>query len=46
VRELSKGLLKAHGFDTAEDWSSLDPKKPLVVAKLEEVADRTGLKNS
>jgi nitroimidazol reductase NimA-like FMN-containing flavoprotein (pyridoxamine 5'-phosphate oxidase superfamily) len=45
-RKLSKGFLAAHGFNTGEDWSSLDPKKPLVIVKLEEVADRTGLKNS
>jgi nitroimidazol reductase NimA-like FMN-containing flavoprotein (pyridoxamine 5'-phosphate oxidase superfamily) len=45
-RKLSKALLAAHGFDKGEDWSSLDPKKPLVIVKLEEATDRTGLKNS
>jgi nitroimidazol reductase NimA-like FMN-containing flavoprotein (pyridoxamine 5'-phosphate oxidase superfamily) len=43
---LSRNFLVAHGFNKREDWSSLDPQKPLVIAKLDEVADRTGLKNS
>jgi len=45
-RRLSKSFLAAHGFDKGEDWRSLDPQKPLIIVKLEEVADRTGLKNS
>jgi nitroimidazol reductase NimA-like FMN-containing flavoprotein (pyridoxamine 5'-phosphate oxidase superfamily) len=45
-RRLSRSFLAAHGFDKREDWSSLDPRKPLVIVKLEEVTGRTGLKNS
>jgi nitroimidazol reductase NimA-like FMN-containing flavoprotein (pyridoxamine 5'-phosphate oxidase superfamily) len=45
-RRLSRSFLVAHGFDKGEDWSSLDPQKPLVIVKLDEVADRTGLRNS
>ena len=45
-RKLSRSFLVAHGFDKGEDWSSLDPQRPLVIVKLDEVADRTGLKNS
>jgi len=45
-RRLSRNFLVAHGFNKGEDWSSLNPQKPLVIAKLDEVAGRTGLKNS
>ena len=45
-RRLSRNFLVAHGFNKGEDWSSLNPQKPLVIAKLDEVASRTGLKNS
>jgi len=45
-RRLSRSFLVAHGFDKGQDWSSLDPQKPLVIVKLDEVADRTGLRNS
>lgn len=44
-RRLSRSFLVAHGFKKREDWSSLDPQKPLVVLKLEEVTERKGLKN-
>lgn len=44
-RRLSKNFLVAHGFNIGEDWSSLDPKKPLVIVKLEEATERIGLKN-
>ena len=44
-RRLSRNFLVAHGFNKNEDWYSLDPQKPLVIVKLDEAADRTGLKN-
>lgn len=44
-RRLSRNFLVAHGFSRGEDWSSLDPHKPLVIVKLDNVADITGLKN-
>ena len=44
-RRLSRNFLVAHGFNKNEDWSSLDPQKRLFIVKLDEAADRTGLKN-
>jgi nitroimidazol reductase NimA-like FMN-containing flavoprotein (pyridoxamine 5'-phosphate oxidase superfamily) len=44
-RRLSRNFLVAHGFNKKEDWSSLDPQKRLVIVKLDEAADRTGLKS-
>ena len=45
-RRLSRNFLVAHGFNKKEDWSSLDPQKRLFIVKLDEAADRTGLKSS
>jgi len=45
-QRVSRNFLVAHGFNKGEDWSSLDPQKPLVIVKLDEVAERMGLKDS
>jgi nitroimidazol reductase NimA-like FMN-containing flavoprotein (pyridoxamine 5'-phosphate oxidase superfamily) len=43
--KLSPNFLPAHGFKKEDDWSSLSPEKPLVVIKLEDVAQEIGLKS-
>jgi nitroimidazol reductase NimA-like FMN-containing flavoprotein (pyridoxamine 5'-phosphate oxidase superfamily) len=44
-QKLSPNFLPAHGFKKEDGWSSLTPKKPLVVVKLENVAQEIGLKS-
>ena len=44
-QKLSPNFLPAHGFKKEDGWSSLSPEKPLVVIKLEDVAQETGLKS-
>jgi nitroimidazol reductase NimA-like FMN-containing flavoprotein (pyridoxamine 5'-phosphate oxidase superfamily) len=43
--KLSPNFLPAHGFKKENGWSSLSPEKPLVVIKLEDVAQEIGLKS-
>jgi nitroimidazol reductase NimA-like FMN-containing flavoprotein (pyridoxamine 5'-phosphate oxidase superfamily) len=44
-QKLSRNFLVAHGFKKEEGWSSLNPEKPLVIVKLEEIAEEIGLKS-
>ena len=44
-QNLSTNFLVAHGFKKEEDWSSFTPEKPLVIVKLEEVAETIGIKS-
>ena len=44
-QKLSPNFLAAHGFKKEEGWSSFTPEKPLVVVKLENVAQEIGLKS-
>ena len=44
-QKLSTNFLAAHGFKKEEDWSSFTPEKPLVVVKLEDIAEEIGLKS-
>ena len=44
-QKLSRNFLAAHGFKKEEGWSSLTPEKPLVIIKLEDVAQEIGLKS-
>jgi nitroimidazol reductase NimA-like FMN-containing flavoprotein (pyridoxamine 5'-phosphate oxidase superfamily) len=42
---LSKNFLAAHGFKVDEDWDSLTAEKPLVIVKLEQLIEESGLKS-
>jgi nitroimidazol reductase NimA-like FMN-containing flavoprotein (pyridoxamine 5'-phosphate oxidase superfamily) len=44
-QKLSPNFLAAHGFKKEEGWSSFTPEKPLVMVKLEKVAQEIGLKS-
>ncbi len=44
-QKLSTNFLAAHGFKKEEGWSSFTPEKPLVIVKLEEIAEEIGLKS-
>jgi len=44
-QKLSRNFLVAHGFKKEEGWSSFNPEKPLVIVKLEEIAEEIGLKS-
>ena len=44
-QKLSPNFLAAHGFKKEEGWSSFTPEKPLVIVKLENVAQEIGLKS-
>jgi len=44
-RKLSENFLVAHGFKKQEGWASFTPEKPMVIVKLEEIFEETGLKS-
>ncbi len=44
-QKLSSNFLPAHGFKKEDGWSSLSPEKPLVIIKLEHIAQEIGLKS-
>ncbi len=44
-QKVSPNFLAAHGFKKEEGWSSFSPEKLLVILKLEEVAEESGLKS-
>ena len=44
-QKVSPNFLVAHGFKKEEGWSSFSPEKPLVILKLEEIAEEIGLKS-
>jgi len=44
-QKLSKNFLAVHGLEKEGGWSSLNPDKPFVIVKLEEIAEEVGLKS-
>ena len=44
-QKLSPNFLAAHGFNKEEGWSSFSQEKPLIIVKLENVAQEIGLKS-
>ena len=44
-QKLSTPFLAAHGLKKEEGWKSFTPEKPLVIVKLEEIAEEIGLKS-
>lgn len=44
-QKLSKNFLAVHGLEKEGGWSSLNPDKPFVIVKLEEIAEEIGLKS-
>ncbi len=44
-QKLSENFLAAHGFKKEQGWSSFTPEKPIVIVKLEEIAEEIGLKS-
>jgi len=44
-QKLSPNFLAAHGFTKEEGWSAFTPEKPLVIVKLENIAQGIGLKS-
>jgi len=44
-QRLSRNFLVAHGFRKEDGWSSFAPEKPLIIVKLQEIADEIGLKS-
>lgn len=44
-RRLSRNFLAAHGLRKEEGWSAFTPERPLVIVKLSEIAEETGLKS-
>jgi len=44
-QRLSENFLAAHGFKKEEGWSSFTPEKPIVILKLEEIAEEIALKS-
>ena len=44
-QKISPNFLAAHGFKKEEGWSSFSPEKPLLILKLEEIAEEIGLKS-
>jgi hypothetical protein len=45
-QKLSENFLAVHGFNKDEGWSVLRPEKPLVIVKLDEVNEKTGLRST
>ena len=45
ARQLSSNFLQAHGIPKEKGWSALSEDKPLVIVKLAEVTEITGLKS-
>jgi nitroimidazol reductase NimA-like FMN-containing flavoprotein (pyridoxamine 5'-phosphate oxidase superfamily) len=44
-QKLSPNFLPAHGFKKEDGWASLSSEKPLIVIKLEDIAQEIGLKS-
>ncbi len=44
-KKLSPNFLAAHGLRKENGWISLNPKKTLVIVKLEDIAEEVGLKS-
>lgn len=44
-QKLSPNFLVAHGFSQGSDWGAFSEDKPILVIKLDEVTEKTGLKS-
>lgn len=44
-QKISKNFLLAHGFSMGSDWSDFTVDKPILIIKLDEVTEKTGLKS-
>ena len=44
-QNLSTNFLVAHGFKKEHGWASFTPEKPVVIVKLEEIAETVGIKS-
>ena len=44
-QKLSPNFLVAHGFSQGSDWGAFSEEKPILIIKLGEVTERTGLKS-
>ena len=44
-QKISKNFLLAHGFGMGSDWSDFTVDKPILIIKLDEVTEKTGLKS-
>ena len=44
-QRLSPNFLVAHGFSQGSDWGAFTADKPILVMKLDEVTEKTGLKS-
>jgi nitroimidazol reductase NimA-like FMN-containing flavoprotein (pyridoxamine 5'-phosphate oxidase superfamily) len=44
-RKLSPNFLVAHGFSQGSDWGAFSEDKPILIIKLDEVTEKTGLKS-
>ena len=42
---LSETFLAAHGFSSDKGWAILTPDKPLIIVKLAEITEKTGLQS-
>jgi len=45
MKGLSENFLVAHGYNGKEGWGILTPDKPLVIVKLQDIIERTGLRS-
>ena len=45
MKGLSENFLAAHGFAGTEGWAILTPDKPLVIVKLQDIVEKTGLQS-
>ncbi len=44
-QKLSQNFLVAHGFSKGSDWDVFTADKPILIIKLDEVSEKTGLKS-
>jgi hypothetical protein len=44
-QRLSPNFLVAHGFSQGSDWGDFSDEKPILIIKLDEVTEKTGLKS-
>jgi nitroimidazol reductase NimA-like FMN-containing flavoprotein (pyridoxamine 5'-phosphate oxidase superfamily) len=44
-QKLSPNFLLAHGFSQGSDWGAFSEDKPILIIKLDEVTEKTGLKS-
>jgi uncharacterized protein len=44
-KRLSPNFLVAHGFSKGSDWGDFSDEKPILIIKLDEVSEKTGLKS-